>query len=354
MNVEFIIKFTEDRPTGGHKIIFDYANELIKTGNRVSFVFVADSPFNNRRYNKIKSVVHYLDYLKRKNNQKNISWYKIDSNINIKVKYKYDTDLVDLETKKIVCDVGLMMYISEKVKNFNNYFYFIQHDEKIYTDENIVREAWKLPVKKIVVATWLFNLIKNYDSNVFLVRNYINKTDFHLINPIDNRKKIVSMLIHSNPYKGTDTGIQALIKAYELYPNFKVLLFGNFEYSGTLPNNFTFLGKLSSKELRENVYNESSVFLMPSILEGWGLVATEAMACGAALVSTANGGVDDFGIDNYSALVNDVGDVNGLAYSIVKLLKNDQERILIANNGLDIVNKLIFEKSYSTFESVIL
>ena len=37
--------------------------------------------------------------------------------------------------------------------------------------------------------------------------------------------------------------------------------------------------------------------MLTSYYEGWGLPGTEAMACGCALVSTRNGGVDSYAIE---------------------------------------------------------
>jgi glycosyltransferase involved in cell wall biosynthesis len=45
------------------------------------------------------------------------------------------------------------------------------------------------------------------------------------------------------------------------------------------------------------------VFMLTSRYEGWGLPATEAMACGAAVVSTRNGGTEDFLVDGAQLLL---------------------------------------------------
>lgn len=50
-------------------------------------------------------------------------------------------------------------------------------------------------------------------------------------------------------------------------------------------------------------YNSLTVFVLPSAYEGWGLTAVEAMACGAAVVTTASGGTADFAVDGTNALV---------------------------------------------------
>jgi glycosyltransferase involved in cell wall biosynthesis len=42
--------------------------------------------------------------------------------------------------------------------------------------------------------------------------------------------------------------------------------------------------------------------------EGWGLPSLEAMACGAAVVSTRSDGIEDFVVDGRNGLLSPVGD----------------------------------------------
>ena len=46
-----------------------------------------------------------------------------------------------------------------------------------------------------------------------------------------------------------------------------------------------------------------AIYVLPSAYEGWGLTAVEAMACGAAVITTRNGGVEDFARDGDNALL---------------------------------------------------
>ena len=53
--------------------------------------------------------------------------------------------------------------------------------------------------------------------------------------------------------------------------------------------------RFPSDELLRSLYHRTRIFMVPSQYEGWGLPGSEAMACGAALVSTDNGGVRGYG-----------------------------------------------------------
>ena len=59
----------------------------------------------------------------------------------------------------------------------------------------------------------------------------------------------------------------------------------------------------------------------------------EAMACGAALVTTDNGGSRDYAFDGTTALVADVGDAARLTEHVVTLLRDDALRVRDRHRG---------------------
>ena len=67
-----------------------------------------------------------------------------------------------------------------------------------------------------------------------------------------------------------------------------------------------------ARQLVDEIYNTSRVFLCTSWVEGFGLTNVEAMACGAALVTTDNGGSRDYALHGETALVAPCGDVGSV------------------------------------------
>jgi len=105
-------------------------------------------------------------------------------------------------------------------------------------------------------------------------------------------------------------------------------------------------------------YLESSIFVLSSRYEGFGLVITEAMACGLPVVSFAcpcgpkdivNNGEDGFLVDN--------GNVNLLAKNIIDLIGNENKRIQMGQKAIESVNRFKMESIgmqwIKLFESVI-
>ena len=90
-----------------------------------------------------------------------------------------------------------------------------------------------------------------------------------------------------------------------------------------------FVGDQSQRKLNR-LYNIADVLAVPSRVEGFGLVAVEALACGTPVVGTNNGGMTDF-INNEVGLLIDVEDDIALEKEIRKILtgkrKFDREEL---------------------------
>lgn len=85
--------------------------------------------------------------------------------------------------------------------------------------------------------------------------------------------------------------------------------------------------------LVRQVYGTSRAFLQASRYEGFGFTAVEAMACGAALVTTDNGGSRDYALPGETALVVAPGDRHGMAQALLRILDDDDEQRRLATAG---------------------
>jgi len=85
-----------------------------------------------------------------------------------------------------------------------------------------------------------------------------------------------------------------------------------------------YIPRLSTDEL-VRLYNSAQVVVSPSLYEGFGLPAAEAMACGAAVVATTAGAFPEFIDDGRTGILVPPGDPGALAAAIKSLLL-DRER----------------------------
>ena len=103
--------------------------------------------------------------------------------------------------------------------------------------------------------------------------------------------------------------------------------------------------------LVEELYNAARIFLWTSEVEGFGLPPLEAMACGAALVTTDNGGSRDYAIPAETALVASYPDTDGLVAAVLRLLDDDAERIRLATAGNALARTFTWERSGEKLEA---
>jgi glycosyltransferase involved in cell wall biosynthesis len=136
------------------------------------------------------------------------------------------------------------------------------------------------------------------------------------------------MLAHPLPIKGTRDGIAALQIIRREFPEVEAVLFGTEPRErlvSALQQDLAGLDRLCPSVHRPtalvDLYNSCRIFLHPSRLEGWGLPAAEAMACGGALVAAHNDGVDEFAVDGHNSLLAPVGSPDGLADHLRYLLQ---------------------------------
>jgi glycosyltransferase involved in cell wall biosynthesis len=105
----------------------------------------------------------------------------------------------------------------------------------------------------------------------------------------------------------------------------------DFEYIRYLKKNFTsvsikYKGSFSQSQL-VHVYNECTVFVLPSIADGFGMVVTQAQACGLPVITTENVGAADIIKEGVNGFVIPIRDVEALKNRI-KLLYDDRKFLI--------------------------
>jgi glycosyltransferase involved in cell wall biosynthesis len=157
----------------------------------------------------------------------------------------------------------------------------------------------------------------------------------------------------SEKHKGTHDAITALklIRSRTGYPG-PYWCFGG-ERPAELPDWVEHHPRPTDAELA-TLYNQSAIFLVPSHYEGWGLPGSEAMACGAALVSTDNGGVRAYAEHGKTALLTPIADPEALAAAACSLIEHEARRMELARNGCEFVRSFTWERSSLDLERCLL
>lgn len=206
--------------------------------------------------------------------------------------------------------------------------------------EDVERETFRRPQPKVCIARWLVGIGRRYGvpaEQLWHVPMGIDHEVFRDHTAAGDRIYDVAVGYNDHPTKAWPVAVEALRLAHERRPDLRTVVFGNAEPPDDLPGEVEFREYPHHRELADEVYNRSRVFVQPSFREGFGFTAVEAMACGAALVTTDNGGSEDYAEPDRTAWVVPPGDAGGLAEGIVTLLEEPDRRQALTDRGKELV-----------------
>jgi glycosyltransferase involved in cell wall biosynthesis len=201
-------------------------------------------------------------------------------------------------------------------------------------------QVFRSPCPKVCVSKWLIDIGMQKGvppAELVYIPNGLKHEKYRLVSPIETRSQLVSTAYHDHPQKGPAESLAVLDEVRRRVPEVEAVVF-----SQTPPNHetapwMTVVTDPPQEQIVNEIYNRSSVFLCTSRFEGFGFPSIEAMACGAALVTTANGGSADFAIEGETALTSEPDDIAGLADSVERLLRDEELRIRVARQGMQYV-----------------
>jgi glycosyltransferase involved in cell wall biosynthesis len=98
-----------------------------------------------------------------------------------------------------------------------------------------------------------------------------------------------------------------------------------------------FTGRIQNEEFAD-YYAKSTIAVVPSLYEGFGIPAVEAMACGVPLITTSGGALPEVVGD--AAMIVPPADAAALAKAISFLFNNTDQRKKYAQAGLERVNSV--------------
>ena len=91
------------------------------------------------------------------------------------------------------------------------------------------------------------------------------------------------------------------------------------------------------------LYNFASVFVMPSLYEGFGLPILEAMACGCPVITTKEGSLKE--VAGEGAFFTDGYDVASIASALKKVLNDENIQKELTQKGLENVKRFSWKKT---------
>lgn len=166
-------------------------------------------------------------------------------------------------------------------------------------------------------------------------------------NYLDRKKQIITVgRIDDN--KNQRMLVDAFAQIAERYPDWSVHLYGDGEGRKALEEHVSDL-RLDNQIIFHGVVadvpermRESSIFVLPSKIEGMPNALIEAMAMGMACISTdcPCGGPRDLIEDGVNGVLIDVDDKDALAENISRLIMDDSYRLSISKEAVHIIDRL--------------
>jgi glycosyltransferase involved in cell wall biosynthesis len=122
-----------------------------------------------------------------------------------------------------------------------------------------------------------------------------------------------------------------------------------FRGNGNLPNPATYVGRISDNELAA-LYRSANSFVFPSLYEGFGLPAVEAMACGCPVVASDIPALRE--VCGEAALYADPRNQQDIANRVAQLLDNEGMRALSLEKMQSQVRRYTWEIAASKLLSI--
>lgn len=253
----------------------------------------------------------------------------------------------DLEFLTDIQDGSKKIGESHTVKECCRNFHLMEARGGIY---RIVAQYWRKKQEKAIAKLDDFVVLTQHDADSWAA---VRKATI-IPNPMTfmpqahsscTSKKIISIGRYAEE-KGQDLLIEAWSKIAKKHPDWEVNIYGNGELESKFKDLIEEYGikasfKLNapSKNIQEK-YLESSIYVMSSRFEGFGLVLIEAMSCGLPCISfNCPHGPAEIISDGENGILVENGNIDKLAKAIEVLINNEEKRIKMGQRAQAMVQK---------------
>lgn len=338
---------------GAFRSTYEIGNRLTNLGYEVIVYFPFFPLMKGKKLFSIENIYFFIRGLGRSLIRRNkVSWF----DVNFKVK------IVPFLNNFFIEDADIVManhwVTAENVyglsKNKGEKYYFIRDIEHWSPHYEHVKDAFKLDMKRLVVADWIKDYLKNelYLDVEAVITNGFNFKKFKVEDKTYNLKNVtISMIFSSHPMKGIKDAVYVLEKIYKKYPDINIILFGFEPKPKNLNFKFTYLRRLSGSSVKE-VYSKSDIFLSTSLQEGFNNPPSEAMAAKCAVLVTNVGSAIYTMKHMINGIVVEPKDSAEMEKFLSLLIEDRDLRISLSENGFKSIQKLTWDVSIKKLDNL--
>jgi len=353
-SITFVLGASGKLPSGGLKIIYEYANRLSTKGWRVNVIHPKILCLTRRSF--FKYIRFYCAYFYGLVFKLYLpaSWFKIGPDVRMKWVPDLHEKFIPAADYIVACPVESASFVNSYPASKGNKYYLIQHFEDWTMKKEDIETTWKFPMKKIVVSKWLLSRLKSIGENAVHIPNGLDNTFFKNKKPINERPlKSISFISHYLEIKGTTYALAASRILHEKYPNFIIKTFSAYKKPDHCPS-FVEYYYNPSQELLRDIYNSSAIYIAPSLSEGWDLPLCEAMLCGCVCVATDIDGHREYIEDGINGFYCAPASAESIVEKVEYIINNPDSVKKVSERTSQTLNKFDWDSRVGLFERAIL
>ena len=182
--------------------------------------------------------------------------------------------------------------------------------------------------------------LKVNEENVNVVLNGIDLDSFTRDERVEQKPyRIITTASADVPLKGLKFLIEAMTEIIEEIPEAHLMVLGRAKEKGdiakqisrlNLEEKISFHSGLSQSEV-VSLYSSSHICVIPSLYEGFGFGAGEAMACGLPLISTQSGGLKE--VIGQEAVIIEAASSEAIVKAVKDLFSNKEKQLALSRAG---------------------
>lgn len=348
MRITFLLPAYMSWPVGSYRQFFEYANRLSHKGHDVDIVM----PGTSRRH-WVKScgqpVLRHVPRLRM------FPWFELDPGVGLR--YVMDrpgwsipaTDVLVFtgwETTRHHARLARCTRVSVQFALDYAFWAVAEPERKRRIEEGLSHSDIPIIAGSKVIASMLEGLGRDA---LDIVCAGVDTSVFRQTKPTSGRGDVIGLCPRPSPVKGASDGFAALAILRERGIPFRAVAVS----PHMPPNAPDWIHRLtaSDDDAMNDFYNDCSVFMHPSRYEGFGLPALEAMACGAAVASTDNGGIRDFARPGENLLLSPIEDAEALADNLTLLMTDDALRQRLVEGGAATAREFNWDRPVEQLEA---
>jgi glycosyltransferase involved in cell wall biosynthesis len=218
----------------------------------------------------------------------------------------------------------------------------------------------------LVTSNWLQSKLSQFRSSDSITLLPLG-IDLNTFNTLDRKKSDtsnrlkVTLVIRSSPDKGQSTLVEIAIALADQV-DLTIIAPNNFpnplDDKNSNGSNLTFIKLPITRDQMALVFKNTDIYVDASLHEGFGLIPLEAMACGAVVICSDSGGVNEY-LKNGSngILVSDVNKAEKYIEAILALKNNRDELKKLQLGGIETAKsfseQIAFNKYLSYFKQLL-